>query len=64
MIGVRIAFRRHGPESFVVADCKEEAAFYPVDRIIYKDGTLVEGPWEDSMELQRHRFSFTALLPP
>ena len=64
MTGVRIAFRPHGSESIVVADCKEEAGFHPVDRIIYKDGTLVEGPWEDSMELQRDRFSFTPLLPP
>ena len=63
MTGVRISFRRGGQHSIVVADCKEEAAFYPMDRFIYKDGTLVEGPWEDSVKLQRHRFSFMSLLP-
>ena len=63
MTGVRIAFGRPGPEPIVIADCKEEAAFFPVDGIIYKDGTLVEGPWEDSMELKRHRYAFMSLLP-
>ena len=64
MTGVRIAFRRHGPDSIVVADCKEEVAYYPLDSIGNKDGTLVEGPWEDGVELRRHRFSFMSLLPP
>ena len=63
MTGVRIAFRRHGPKSIVVADCKMEAAFWYSESINYKDGALVEGPWEDSVELWRRRISFTQLLP-
>ena len=58
MTGMRIAFRRGGPDSIVVADCKEEVAYYPLDSIGNKDGTLVEGPWEDGAELQRHQYSF------
>ena len=64
MTGVRIAFRRGGPDSIVVADCKEEIAYCPLDSIGNNDGTPVEGPWEDGVELQRHGFSIMSLLPP
>lgn len=63
MRGVRISFRRGGQNSIVVADCKQEAAFYPLHSINDDDGTLVEGAWEDGVELQRHGFSFMHLLP-
>lgn len=63
MTGVRISLRRGGSRTIVVADCKKEAAFYPPPSINYDDGTLVEGPWEDSVELQPHRFYFDQLLP-
>lgn len=63
MTGVRVSFRPHGQNPIVVADCKEEVAFYHPETINYKDGALVEGPWEDSLELQHDANMFWDQLP-
>ena len=46
--GLRISHRQLGNNTILVVDCKERRLFaHP-----YKDSRVVEGPWEDSVELQ------------
>ena len=63
MTGVRISYKHLEKDMLVVADCKEEAAFYHPHSTDYEDGALVEGPWEDSLELGHDQNSFMHPLP-
>ena len=48
MTGLRISYRQPWKNAIAVADCKEGRLFlHP-----YKDSTVVEVPWEDSVELR------------
>ena len=63
MTGLRISFRRHGKDVITVADCKEGQLFSHPYSFGYKDGTVVEGPWEDTVRLRRRLRSFMDSLP-
>ena len=52
MTVLRMSFRLDETNEIVVADCKRDGLFSHPSRNDYKDGAVVEGPWEDSMCLQ------------
>ena len=63
MTVLRISYRQLQKNVIVVTDCKEGRLFiYPYSND-YKDSTVVEGPWEESVELRANWATSLNMLP-